>query len=527
MGKKSLIKSTSKKKTAPAPKDEENKDAAPQAPSAKPKSGAKSKTAAEKKEVSRKDLIFKKFETYPPEKLYSAAAIERGPEEFIAPPYITASSQEEITRIRKLLFNRYGIEDLTVAAEKAAAEKAAAEKAAAEKAAAEKAAAEKAAAEKAAAEKAAAEKAAAEKAAAEKAAAEKAAAEKAAAEKAAAEKAAAEKAAAEKAAAEKAAAEKAAAEKAAAEKAAAEKAAAEKAAAEKAAAEKAAAEKAAAEKAAAEKAAAEKAAAEKAAAEKAAAEKAAAEKAAAEKAAAEKVAAKSAEAAKLAAEPKVSVSYDTPFEKPKKGLDPVEKATKILAAGIALLILLVVGASFSNSGNYYLKSKDGALEIWKGRFAPMGEELIFSLPGVQMPQTVQPVYGKKDVFPLAFNYYIDKADALLQVEGLPDFEGIKSYVDQALAFSVSDKMTESGLARLNNIDRLILIFKADVATSRGTLEDLKAARQYLKDADAISRQPADEALIAEKMKGVEEAMAALKAAEAENTAAPQPKESAE
>jgi hypothetical protein len=59
------------------------------------------------------------------------------------------------------------------------------------------------------------------------------------------------------------------------------------------------------------------------------------------------------------------------------------------------------------------------------------------------------------------------------------------------------------------------------------LEDLKAARQYLKDADAISRQAADEALITEKMKAVEEAMAALKAAEDEKAAAPQPKESAE
>ncbi len=35
-----------------------------------------------------------------------------------------------------------------------------------------------------------------------------------------------------------------------------------------------------------------------------------------------------------------------------------------------------------NTGNYYLKDKAGALEIWKGRFAPMGEKILIILPGV-------------------------------------------------------------------------------------------------------------------------------------------------
>jgi hypothetical protein len=196
----------------------------------------------------------------------------------------------------------------------------------------------------------------------------------------------------------------------------------------------------------------------------------------------------------------------------------VDKSIKLMAAGFLLLILLVVGASYTNSGNYYLKSRDGALEIWQGRFAPMGEELMISLPGVPMPETVQSVYAKQEAFPLVFNYYLNKADALLQVDGLPDFEGIKAYVNQALAFSVTDEMREMGLARLHSIDRMILIYKADVAASKGTMEDLQAARQLLKDADAISRQAAEEALIAEKIKAVEQAMAALKAGQAEKEA---------
>ena len=491
------------------------KAAAGKAPAAK-------KAAPKSKPVSIKDLINKKFDIVEPKQRYSVPADMTEQSTFTAPELLDGYNADEVKRIKGLLSNTYTAKDLKAAAEKAAAEKAAAEKAAAEKAAAEKAAAEKAAAEKAAAEKAAAEKAAAEKAAAEKAAAEKAAAEKAAAEKAAAEKAAAEKAAAEKAAAEKAAAEKAAAEKAAAEKAAAEKAAAEKAAAEKAAAEKAAAEKAAAEKAAAEKAAAEKAAAEKAAAEKAAAEKAAAEKAAAEKAAAIR---------KEAAEKSdVKVSYEpAPAQvPPKEPSDPVDKTIKIAAAGLAFLILLIIGASSSNSSKYYMSDNQGILEIWKGKFAPLGAKKLIALPNTPVPDVIKDVYRSGEVYPLIFNYYIDEADTMLDVTGTPDFEQITVMLKSALEYGSTKELRDLAYARLDNIDRLILTYKAEVATSRGTIDDLKAAIGYLEEISNLTSDDAGKDAIAQKIAAhdaliqqLEEEQAAAEQAAAEQAAAEQ------
>ncbi len=545
MGKKSLIKSTSKKKSASSKKKSEDlkkstkttsgdkktetkktaasgkkataktkvTKAAAKKTAAKPKTAAK-KTAtkskatvktkvakaaakpkraakAKKKPVPIKELLMKKFDAEVPETLYTVPKSKKAAVKFTAPSILDGYDKKDAKRIKKLLTNTYSVEDLKAATEKAAAEKAAAEKAAAEKAAAEKAAAEKAAAEKAAAEKAAAEKAAAEKAAAEKAAAEKAAAEKAAAEKAAAEKAAAEKAAAEKAAAEKAAAEKAAAEKAAAEKAAAEKAAAEKAAAEKAAAEKAAAEKAAAEKAAAEKAAAEI-------------------KAKAE--AKEKVAALQAES-----KPTVNVTYAAPQQtnaKPtKKESDPVENSMKLFAAGLAFLILLIIGASISNSGKYYLVEKEGALEIRKGKFAPLGDRTFIVLPGVLMPDIEKKVYSRDDVSPIAFNFYIEKADALLETPGIPDFEEIKAIVNDALKYASSRELKKAAYSRIDNIDKLIFLYKADVAASKETIPDLETAIEYLDEADSLTTDPLQEEMIARKIEILKERILAIEAAE--------------
>jgi colicin import membrane protein len=308
-------------------------------------------------------------------------------------------------------------------------------------------------------------------------------------------KAAAEKAAAEKAAAEKAAAERAA-EKAAAEKAAAEKAAAEKAAAEKAAAEKAAAEKAAAEKAAAEKAAAEKAAAERAA-EQAAAEKAAAEKAAAEKAAAEKAAARKAAADK---EPKVAVAYDTTAK--TKGSDPMGTAVKAAAAGFALVLLLIIGTSFVNSGKYYLKTQDGVLEIWKGHFAPIGEGLYLSLPGVAAPEPLKDLYTQKEVLPLASQFYMDRADALLAAGGIPDFESIQAELQKADQYAATEDFKSQVASRLTAIELMTLLYRADVAASKGTPEDLAAAAADLEKAARLNLDDAQAALVQRRLEAV-------------------------
>ncbi|MBR9987444.1 MAG: hypothetical protein KFF68_16195, partial [Desulfosarcina sp.] len=174
MGKKSLIKSTSKKKRAPKKtspaanpkKKPPKKKAAPAKPNpagqAKPAPQPAKKAAPKTKPVSVKELLRKKFDIVTPKVLYTVPKKMAAKSTFTAPEFLSGFKAEDAKRVRRLLSNTYSEKDLKEAMKKAATEEGAAKKAAAEKAAAEKAAAEKAAAEKAAAEKAAAEKAAAE-----------------------------------------------------------------------------------------------------------------------------------------------------------------------------------------------------------------------------------------------------------------------------------------------------------------------------------------------------------------------------
>ena len=241
----------------------------------------------------------------------------------------------------------------------------------------------------------------------------------------------------------------------------------------------------------------------KAAAEKAVAEKAAAEKAAAEKAVAEKT-----------AEPEVSVSYEPPDSGDTITDDPMEKAMKYLVAAFAVLIALVIGTSMMNKNKFYIHATDGALEIWQGRFAPMGEACLISLPGVQPPETIKDIYSKAEAFPLIFNYYVEKADTLLTVPGLPDFDGIKTYLNKALAYATTPAANEAVFSRLNNIELMILLYKADVSASKPTLSDLNQAKGFLSEAARLGIDDLKVNLIHQKMDAVDQQIAALKAKQA-------------
>jgi len=161
---------------------------------------------------------------------------------------------------------------------------------------------------------------------------------------------------------------------------------------------------------------------------------------------------------------------------------PQVRPVLILFSCLILLMLITVLASYSNTKKYYVAEKDGALEIWQGRFAPLTKKQLLTLPGVQLAKPHKPVYNRNEVYLLAYQYYIQKADTILEVPGIPDFDGIKSYMNKAMSFAVTDEQFKTALSRLNGIDIMILLYKSDVSAGKGSLSDLKTALSYLEQA---------------------------------------------
>jgi chemotaxis protein histidine kinase CheA len=212
---------------------------------------------------------------------------------------------------------------------------------------------------------------------------------------------------------------------------------------------------------------------------------------------------------KAAAEENAYITVEPPETKAEA--DPVARAAKIAAAVAAAVIFLLLSISYNNSSKYYIYPKDNAIEIWKGRFSPKDTMFYMVLHGIELADPPAAVYTSEQVFPLIFDYYLDKADMLLEVPGLPDFEGIKGYLHQAQGYVVSGDMRERVSSRLNNIERMILLYKADVAISKGTVDSLQAAIKLLKQADIIAASDMQSQEIVQKIEAAREQIAALKA----------------
>jgi hypothetical protein len=199
--------------------------------------------------------------------------------------------------------------------------------------------------------------------------------------------------------------------------------------------------------------------------------------------------------------PETVAAPPPPLEQPS---EPIPTFAKYAIAVFLLLVGLVVGASLLNTGKYYLVARDGAVEIWQGRFSPKGSEPLLIMPGVQPPAEIKSVYTRQEVFPLAFSYYLQQAEEVLQTSESPDFDEIKSYLNRALSYATTAEEKAAVNARLKKIDRTLLIFKADVVAAGGSMENLRAARSYLKQAAALGPDAIETEQINQKLAAIEQ-----------------------
>jgi uncharacterized protein YueI len=179
--------------------------------------------------------------------------------------------------------------------------------------------------------------------------------------------------------------------------------------------------------------------------------------------------------------------------------DPVVRFMAMGAAVIIGILIILVIASFMNSGKYYLVPGKDALEIWRGRFSPTGKSFDRVLHNYRLGSSLKPYYLKQEIYPIIFKYYLEKSDDMLDLQGPTDFQGIVSYLNMAQQFALSDEMNGDITARMNTIKRITLLLKADVAINRGTHRSLELARRYLIDAKGLDPDAPQRKLIEEKL----------------------------
>jgi hypothetical protein len=180
--------------------------------------------------------------------------------------------------------------------------------------------------------------------------------------------------------------------------------------------------------------------------------------------------------------------------------------TKIGIIAFCAIIMLLIFSSYSNTKKYYIEEKDGAVEIWRGTFTPMGQTRLMIMPGIQMPPERKDVYAWQDAYRLMYQYYIEKADAILEVPGIPDTAGLTSNLEEAIRYAPNRELRDAARSRLIGIRMQILVNKAQAALNRGTIESATAAIGFLKEAAGYDLTAAEAEMVQRK---IEEANAVL------------------
>jgi hypothetical protein len=202
--------------------------------------------------------------------------------------------------------------------------------------------------------------------------------------------------------------------------------------------------------------------------------------------------------------PKVTVSYDEPPPTKTEVSDPMDRMLKFVAAGVVFILLLLIVYSFNNKKNYYIKPDKDGIEIWQGRFAPMGEELLARLEGVAPPENIKDVYKAEEVLPVAFAYFVDKADNLLNAKGTPDLHAIRNTLEKALSFALTNNDREKVYYRLDSMEKHVLQYRANVAASRGTPQDIGIAINLLSDALKLDMDEQQKSMIQSRIEYLKE-----------------------
>ncbi len=231
---------------------------------------------------------------------------------------------------------------------------------------------------------------------------------------------------------------------------------------------------------------------------KAAAEKAAAEKAAAEKAAAEKMT--TPPLMRAESDQKVTISYNS--KKDVKPPDIQDQMMKIAVVVFVVLVFAVIAVSFSHKNTYYLENKNGAVEVWQGRFAPMGKTFLLSLPGAQLSEALKTEGSKKTIFPFVAAYYLERADVMLDTPGVPDFSGIQSYLEKAAPFAVTPGLKKDISIRSVSIHLMTLLYKSEVAAASETSEGYENALAFLEEARSLDLDPMQSDLVDKKLESL-------------------------
>jgi len=181
----------------------------------------------------------------------------------------------------------------------------------------------------------------------------------------------------------------------------------------------------------------------------------------------------------------------------------MSNSLKCVFAGILVLFVMLYMASSSNHSKFYLVDGKAGAEVWQGNFSPMGKSYMLTLMGMELPETEQNFYSQSEIYPLICGFYLDQANVVLSEDNIPNLFQVKEYLEMAYNYATED-IQEKIQKRLNGIDFMMFILRADMEIQKGTENDLEKAREYIEEAEALAEKNYQKDMIKNRLQLINE-----------------------
>ena len=178
---------------------------------------------------------------------------------------------------------------------------------------------------------------------------------------------------------------------------------------------------------------------------------------------------------------------DYTLETKKESQQLISNSLTYVFAGIVALFIMLYMSSSSNFSKYYLVEGKSGVEVWQGNFSPMGKSYLLTLMGMELPETAQSSYSQSEMYPLICNFYLDQANEVLSEDNIPNLVQVKEYLEMAHHYATED-VQQKIQKRLNGIDFMMFVLRADLAIHKGSENDLEKAREYIEEAEELAEK---------------------------------------
>jgi hypothetical protein len=123
---------------------------------------------------------------------------------------------------------------------------------------------------------------------------------------------------------------------------------------------------------------------------------------------------------------------------------------------------------------------------------------LIALPGVAAPSELKEVYTKAEAYTMAFDYYLEQVDAAWANIAFSDLDTIQAGIEKAAPFAFTRDQKLSIEKRSTRLNLITLLYKADLAASKGTKSDIEEALDYLEAASRLELEESQTRLVQEK-----------------------------